>query len=138
MKYKFENSIYVEGGVQLGWVTKAYIEYESDFNDIETLTKEYNKDQIHKFDMGLQGGFGYQFKKGRKMSIGVKYYYGLLDVYKDRSGTNNKSIFLKVNVPIGKEKAKKAAVEEQAKKDKTALEEKNAELQKRIEELEKE
>ena len=46
------------------------------------------------------------------MTIGVKYYYGFLDVYKDRSGTNNESIFVKFNVPIGAGKAKEAAAEE--------------------------
>lgn len=50
---------------------------------------------------GLMGGFGYRLKKIKGMSFGVKYYYGLLDVYKDRSGTKNSSIFLKMTIPVG-------------------------------------
>jgi hypothetical protein len=46
-------------------------------------------------------GFGYKLNKNKGMSFGVKYYYGLLDVYKDKSGTNNSSLFLKITVPIG-------------------------------------
>jgi hypothetical protein len=35
------------------------------------------------------------------MSLGVKYYYGLTNVYKNESGTKNSSFFVKLTVPIG-------------------------------------
>ena len=38
------------------------------------------------------------------MTIGIKYYYGFTNVYKGVSGSNNSSLFLKVNVPIGANK----------------------------------
>ena len=38
------------------------------------------------------------------MTLGVKYYHGLTNVYKGVSGTNNSSLFLKVNIPIGASK----------------------------------
>jgi outer membrane protein TolC len=63
-------------------------------------------------------------------TLGARYYYGLLDVYKDRSGTNVNSIFLKLNIPIGlsvekkdqikglkAEKKEKKAEKKKAKKD---------------------
>ena len=40
----------------------------------------------------------------------MRYYYGFLDVYKDRSGTNNSSLFLKLNVPIGLSEEKKGEI----------------------------
>ena len=46
------------------------------------------------------------------MCIRDRYYYGFLDVYKDRSGTKNSSLFLKVNVPIGLSQEKKNQIKE--------------------------
>jgi hypothetical protein len=36
--------------------------------------------------------------------LGLKYYYGLTKVYKGVSGSNNSSLFLKLNIPIGAHK----------------------------------
>jgi hypothetical protein len=41
------------------------------------------------------------------MTLGIKYYYGLANVYKGVSGTNNSSLFLKANIPIGASKKSK-------------------------------
>ncbi|PCI07409.1 MAG: hypothetical protein COB73_08370 [Flavobacteriaceae bacterium] len=137
MKYHFKNYIYLEGGMQFGLRYKSYVEFNSDNKDVEERVRYINRDAVQKIDAGFLGGLGYQFKKGKGWTVGAKYYYGLVDVYKDRSGTNSNSFFIKVNVPIGVKKSKEKAAKEQAKKDKEALEDKNAELQKRIEELEK-
>ena len=66
---------------------------------------EDNMDMLNRFDVGATGGFGYRLLDGKGMTIGVKYYYGFVDVYKDKSGTNNNSLFLKFNIPIGAPKA---------------------------------
>ena len=66
--------------------------------------REYNKDLLNRFDVGIRGGVGYKLLKGTGMNIGLAYYYGFIDVYKDRSGTNNQSLFLKVDIPIGRAK----------------------------------
>ncbi len=100
-KYKFDNHMYVEMGPQFGLATKAYIQFESDIDGNEARIKETNTDMINRFDMGLAAGAGYRLLKGLGWTIGIRYYYGFLDVYKDRSGTKNNSLFLKLNVPIG-------------------------------------
>jgi hypothetical protein len=65
--------------------------------------------------MGVTIGTGYRLNdKISGMTIGVKYYYGLVNVYKEQSGTNNSSLFLKVNIPIGAGKAAKENTEEKA------------------------
>jgi len=46
-------------------------------------------------------GFGYKLFKGTSWTIGVKYYYGMVDVYKDINNTKNSSFFAKLNIPIG-------------------------------------
>jgi hypothetical protein len=62
--------------------------------------------------MGLAAGVGYRLLKGLGWTIGARYYYGFLDVYKDRSGTNINSLFLKLNVPIGLSMEKKDQIRE--------------------------
>lgn len=100
-KYSFKNNIYAEAGPQFGLMYKARVEFESDIEGREAIIKENNKDKINRIDAGIMGGLGYKFHKGPGWTIGAKYYYGLVDVYKDRSGTKNSSIFLKLNIPIG-------------------------------------
>jgi len=112
-RYKFDNYIYVEGGPQFGLMYKSWIEYNSDVGGKEANIKEFNKDMINKLDAGFTLGLGYNIGKGRGMTIGVKYYFGLIDVYKDISGTKNSSLFLKVNIPIGAGKKDKILKENQ-------------------------
>ncbi len=109
MKYHFKNYIYIEGGMQFGLRYKSYVEFNSDNKDIEERVRYMNREAIQKIDAGFLGGFGYQLRKGKGMTIGVKYYYGLVDMYKDKSGTNSSAFFLKVNIPIGAKKAKENA-----------------------------
>lgn len=100
-KYKLKNHIYFEAGPQFGLMHKSWVEYNSDTKGEDARIRQYNKDRINRFDVGITGGLGYQMLKGNGMTIGIKYYYGFVDVYKDKSGTKNNSLFLKVNIPIG-------------------------------------
>jgi hypothetical protein len=126
IKYKFKSRIFIEGGLQFGLMYKSWIEYVIDFDGKEGIIKEFNKDQLNKIDVGAMGGAGYRFSSRlTSWSLGVKYYYGFVDVYKDISNTKNSSIFLKLNIPIGageKAKAKNAkkAEEKKAKKEEKA------------------
>lgn len=103
-KYKFKNHFYVEVGPQLGLMYKSWVEFNSDIEGTTATISEYNEDMINKFDAGMMAGLGYTLLKGNGMTMGVKYYYGFIDVYKGRSGTKNSSLFLKLNIPIGAEK----------------------------------
>ncbi len=106
IKYKFPNHFYIEAGPQFGLTTKAWIEFESENDGITARIREDNIDDIYKFDIGASGGLGYKLMKGTGITIGIKYYYGFLDVYKERSGTNNHGLYLKLNIPVGAAKAK--------------------------------
>lgn len=107
-KYKFKNRIYLEGGPQFGLLHKAWVEYNSDIGGRDARIKEYNKSKVNIFDVGGTIGTGYRLtNKISGITIGVKYYYGFTNVYKGESGTNNSSLFLKLNIPIGAGKASK-------------------------------
>lgn len=101
IRYTFENKIFVEAGAQFGLMYDAWVEYNSNIDGRDATVKEYNKDDINRIDAGIMAGLGYRLNKINGMSFAVKYYYGLVDVYKKRSGTKNSSIFVEVTVPIG-------------------------------------
>jgi len=112
-KYKFDNNIYVEMGPQFALMHKAYIDFNYKEDGIKINAQEDNKDMVNRIDMGLAAGAGYRLLKGLGWSIGARYYYGLLDVYKDQPGTRrNQALFLKLLVPIGLSDDKKAIIDE--------------------------
>lgn len=111
IRYKFKKHIYVEAGLQAGLMYRSYIEFNSDHDGQEARIRTFNKDDINKIDVGAMVGLGYSLDRG--MTLGVKYYYGFIDVIKNIPGTKNSSIFIKFNVPIGREKAIEKAAKEQ-------------------------
>jgi len=107
VKYKFKNHIYAAFGPQVGLRSKTWIEYNSDENGVETRIRQNNKEDFSTLDFGLTASTGYQLKQGEGMSIGLKYYMGLTDIYKPESNLKNSSFFINVTIPIGKEKTSK-------------------------------
>lgn len=101
IKYHFKNRMYLEAGSQFGLMYKAWVVFSSDIDGREIRIRQSNKDMINRIEAGLMGGFGYKLKQKLGMSLGVKYYYGLTNVYKKESGTKNSSFFVKLTVPIG-------------------------------------
>ena len=85
--------------------------------------------------MGVAGGVGYRFLRGLGWTVSARYYYGFTNVYKGKTGTNNSSLFLKVNIPFGVSDAKKKEVKEMKAKVKTKKEEKKAAKNKEQENL---
>lgn len=128
-KYKFKNNMYVEAGPQFGLMYKAWVEFNSDVDGIKSVIKEDNKGMISRFDMGIAAGTGYKLLNGLGWTIGIRYYYGLLDVYKENSNTRNSSLFLKLNVPIGVSEEKKKQILE-FKKEKEDKKKKRQEVRK--------
>ncbi len=101
IKYKFKNHSYIEAGPQFGLMHKSWVEFVSNIDDKSVRIKEYNKDDINKFDMGINIGAGYKLLKGTGWTIGAEYYYGLLNIYKGGSGHKNSGFFVKMDIPIG-------------------------------------
>lgn len=116
-RYKLKNRIYVEAGPQFGLMYKSWVEYNTDIEGKDATIKEYNKDMINKLDVGIMGGVGYKLMEGAGWTVGIKYYYGFIDVYKDKPGSRNSSFFVKLNIPIGAgEKAQQKKADKKAEK----------------------
>lgn len=104
IKYNFKNRIYLEAGPQFSLMHKAWVEFNSDIDNKKIRIRDFNKDKINRLDAGVTVGTGYKLMADSGMTLGVKYYYGFANVYKGVSGTNNSSLFLKFNIPIGADK----------------------------------
>ncbi len=109
LKRPFSNHFFAEGGIMLGLMSKPYDEFNQSVNKNEDLTyKLYNRDSYHPLDAGLIAGIGYRLMGGNGMNLGMRYYYGLVDITIDDTGDNvyNRSLYLTVGIPIGAGKAK--------------------------------
>ena len=106
IKYNFKNRMYLEAGPQFSLMYKAWVEFNSDTDNKNIRIRDFNKDKINRLDAGVTIGTGYKLMQDTGMTIGVKYYYGFANVYKGVAGTNNSSLFLKLNIPIGAAKSK--------------------------------
>ncbi len=104
IKYRFPNNIYVEGGAMLGLMYGAKDEFVNSVQEDEDLSYERNvKTAYHPLDGGLMIGAGYRLLGGDGMNLGIRYYYGLVDVHIDDSGPSqfNRAIYLTLGIPIG-------------------------------------
>ncbi len=101
IKYVFKNRIHVELGPQFGIKYRAWVEFNSETDKKEINIKEFNKDRINFFDSGIAIGSGYKLMAENGITLGIRYYLGLTNVYRGFKNTRNNSIFLKVNIPMG-------------------------------------
>lgn len=103
----FQQRIYkiilLEGGFQAGLRTKASDNFALSAYDGELNYKLDVKDDYARLDAGLIGGMGFKLKNQPKsMSIGIHYYYGLVDISKlANTSIQNSSVYLSVKIPIG-------------------------------------
>ena len=80
-------------------------------NEFTNSVKESNdlsyqlitKDAYHPLDAGIMVGAGYRLLGGTGMNLGIRYYYGLVDILIDDSTPNqyNRALYFTVGIPIG-------------------------------------
>lgn len=109
IKYRTKMGIYFKGGLQLGLLQKAHDIFKEKIIDKEDLQYTYDiTDEVKRIDAGFSAGLGYKFQKGIGVNIGTRYYYGLVDIYKNNNQNGkNSSIYFFVDIPIGANKSKK-------------------------------
>ena len=108
-KYNFKNHLFVEGGIMLGLLYKAFDHFSADVSGSDLTYNLDVLDQYHRLDAGAAGGLGYRLMKGLGMNFSLLYYYGLADIAKSASQPSqyNRSLYLTVGIPIGRGKVKK-------------------------------
>jgi len=121
IKYRFKNNLFVLGGFQFGLRSKATDEFTNTVNDKNDLVyKHKTKDNYNRIDAGLTAGLGYKFRYGVMMNIGVRYYYGLVDVFKEGPDYGrNSSLYVFAEIPFGAERKVRPPEEVKEKKKKS-------------------
>jgi hypothetical protein len=141
VRYKFKCQMFVELGPVFSILYKANDVFKADIKDKEDLT--YNNkilDKCNRMDVGGEAGIGYHLIKGTGVNLGIRYYYGFVDLIKNNPDKSqlNSSFYLYASIPIGageKGQANKAAA---AKKRQEKRERKLAEKKQKAENRQKE
>jgi hypothetical protein len=106
----------------LGVLVKATDVFYSTVNEKNDISYKNNiYKQCNWFDMGGMGGIGYHFMKGTGINLGLRYYYGFMNILANSHSTpgQNNSLYIYLSIPIGageKSKAKKAEKEREKNK----------------------
>lgn len=116
-KYKFNSNIFIEAGPMFGLLYKGNDIFTNTIDGNDLTYKNNIRKQHSRFDIGVEGGIGYQTEKFMNgMYFGARYYQGLLNSSTtDHANQKNTSYYIFVGLPIGagdKAKAKKKAIEE--------------------------
>jgi hypothetical protein len=103
LKRKFKNNLYLEAGPQFGLLYNATDEFMVTNNGQDLIYKVDVRDRFHSLDAGLTTGIGYRLMKGYGINLGVRYYWGFVDIVKDNTGNpiQNRSLYLAIGIPIG-------------------------------------
>lgn len=103
IKHRFKNNVFVLAGAQLGLRHRATDEFTNTINNTDDLVYKHDtRDYYRRIDAGLTAGIGYKFRYGAMMNMGVRYYYGLADVFKEGYGyATNSALYVFAEIPIG-------------------------------------
>lgn len=95
--------VFVEGGIQPGLRSKAFDFFLVEDFEGDLEYKRDVRDNYTRLDFGVVGGLGYRLSEGpTSASVGVNYYYGLVDVYKPATyDLKNSSMYVYARIPIG-------------------------------------
>jgi len=106
IKYRFKNHFYISAGPQVALRTKASLIFDSEKDNKKVQVKTDNRDLFTRLELAAIMGVGYKLRKGTGMNIGLKYFYGLTNIFMDDNfNSKNSSFYLTVGIPIGREKA---------------------------------
>lgn len=107
MRYRLFGLTFIEAGPQVSLRTNAIDLYTVTIDDNnELFYHQQVRDEYTLFDFGITAGVTQKLRKEGGVSISLKYYYGLVDVYKNTPNThqNNSAFYATVFIPIGSDK----------------------------------
>lgn len=118
LKRKINDRIYIGLGGMAALRYKAKDVFIQSVIDKKDLNYELDiKDKTTALDAGLLGTFNFKLKKNTGMNIYFKYYYGLVNINKVESEGKhfNRSVYVGVGIPIGKNAKKEKEVKTDSK-----------------------
>ena len=95
----------------MGLLYGATDEFSNSVKESNDLTYKLDtKDAYHPLDAGIMVGVGYRLMGGNGMNLGIRYYYGLVDIKINDSTPDqyNRSLYFSVGIPIGAGKTNEA------------------------------
>lgn len=103
VRYKITQLFFAEAGIQTNLRLGVKDEFKTDVQDNELTYIVKVTDEFTTLDFGLAGGFFYRFSTAKtSMGAGVRYFHGLTDIYKTRSGNQvNTAWLINLAIPIG-------------------------------------
>jgi hypothetical protein len=109
IKVKLPHHFFVEGGPQVALQYNGSDEFiDSRYGRDDLLFRKNTKEEYTRLDAGVTAGLGYRLLKGTGISLGARYYHGLVDIVKNNPGDPqyNSSFYLYAGIPIGGVKKK--------------------------------
>jgi Outer membrane protein beta-barrel domain len=105
-QYRFYDYFLVEAGPQISLRTKATDIFSAGRAGGDLTFEKDISDMATRFDLGAVTGIAYQFEKGQGIKIGIRYYFGFIDIFPSDAGNNaNRSFQVNAYIPIGRYKA---------------------------------
>jgi hypothetical protein len=103
VRYKITQLFFAEAGIQTNMRLGVKDEFKTNVQDNELTYTVKVTDEFATLDLGLSGGIFYRFSTAKtSMGVGVRYFHGLTDIYKTRSGNQvNTAWMINLAIPIG-------------------------------------
>ena len=133
LKYRFKSNLFVLGGFQLGLRYKARDEFTNSIYESDDIVyKHETRDNYRRIDAGVTAGIGYKFRYGVMVNMGLRYYQGFIDVFRndfkqDYGYTLNSSLYVFFEIPIGVQRKLRPLEEERKYKQEQKKKNKNKE-----------
>jgi hypothetical protein len=102
-RYKITHLFFAEAGIQTNLRLNVKDEFESEVQNNDLTYTIKVSDEFTTLDFGLAGGLFYRFSTAKtSMGVGVRYFHGLTDIYKTRSGSQlNTAWQINLAIPVG-------------------------------------
>jgi hypothetical protein len=105
LQYRIWKYLNVEAGPNVTLRTKAMDIFHAAHELGDQFFEKDMKEATTLFDFGVTTGVSWQFTKGKGVKLGVRYYWGFVDLYPADAGTNaGRSLQVNVYIQIGGKK----------------------------------
>jgi hypothetical protein len=106
-RYRIKGLLFAEAGPQLSLRTNAKDIFKQGLSGGELEFIKNVEDEYTRFDFGAAAGLVMKFKKDNGIGLGIRYYYGFIDVLKSAAGSQqNSGLLVYISFAVGGVKGK--------------------------------